>query len=353
VNGWLTSREKPQPVTSTPVVAELVGAGAPGATGRADPFTSVISTAERQKAHLLLGSLTRNDPATSLLMVPVGDYDVQRNDDIAQKRRQALDRYSTLTKQPSTGTVLAGLQALEAHLRALQSGPPNVVLIGDVLDIGGGVDLHDPVQRGDTARAVKMVQASGLIPSCTGWRVHVVGGSGAQNLGDTQLDLHAREIWRQLLAGCGGLLVAWDTQLITFPSTHEVPRVVLPSCKVTFVMGADVLFASGQSTVEAGAGRILTELRDSLVVVHPSSRVEIEGFADSQGTDAVNIPLSQERAAAVQTWLISHGVNPTRLHTAGHGSQRPVATNTTDAGRRLNRRVEVNLQLFGTDCSVQ
>ncbi|HEV2206570.1 MAG TPA: OmpA family protein, partial [Candidatus Acidoferrales bacterium] len=69
----------------------------------------------------------------------------------------------------------------------------------------------------------------------------------------------------------------------------------------------------------------------------------IAGHTDNQGSDALNIPLSQARATSVVSWLAAHGVAQSRLDAQGFGSTRPVADNGTSAGRALNRRVEVSL----------
>jgi len=80
-----------------------------------------------------------------------------------------------------------------------------------------------------------------------------------------------------------------------------------------------------------------------LVQNHASSRWLIAGHTDNQGHDARNLPLSEQRAAAVITWLKDHGANVSQLDPQGFGSSRPVADNSTATGRALNRRVEVAL----------
>jgi OOP family OmpA-OmpF porin len=80
-----------------------------------------------------------------------------------------------------------------------------------------------------------------------------------------------------------------------------------------------------------------------LIKGRPGSNWIIAGHTDNQGSDALNVPLSQSRAASVVSWLIAHGVASGRLEPHGFGSTRPVADNATAAGRFLNRRVEVAL----------
>jgi OOP family OmpA-OmpF porin len=68
--------------------------------------------------------------------------------------------------------------------------------------------------------------------------------------------------------------------------------------------------------------------------------IEIAGHTDAVGDDRSNLELSGARAAAVRQYLVDHGVSAARLTSNGYGESRPVATNDTDEGRQLNRRVE-------------
>ena len=74
---------------------------------------------------------------------------------------------------------------------------------------------------------------------------------------------------------------------------------------------------------------------------NPSLRIVIEGHTDNIGTRAYNQKLSEERARAVQKYLISRGIRGDRLSTVGYGFSTPKASNETDAGRALNRRVKL------------
>jgi len=80
-----------------------------------------------------------------------------------------------------------------------------------------------------------------------------------------------------------------------------------------------------------------------LINGRPGSSWIISGHTDNQGSDQLNIPLSESRAASVMTWLTDHGVAANRLQPKGFGASRPVADNATANGRALNRRVEIAL----------
>lgn len=71
--------------------------------------------------------------------------------------------------------------------------------------------------------------------------------------------------------------------------------------------------------------------------------VEISGHTDNIGTDEYNITLSNARANAVKDYLVSKGISSNRIISKGYGKSQPVASNDTDEGRQLNRRVEFKI----------
>lgn len=72
----------------------------------------------------------------------------------------------------------------------------------------------------------------------------------------------------------------------------------------------------------------------------PKMVIEINGHTDNLGNDDYNLNLSQERTDAVKNYLVSNGIPPERIQTKGYGESKPVATNDTEEGRQLNRRIE-------------
>jgi len=103
---------------------------------------------------------------------------------------------------------------------------------------------------------------------------------------------------------------------------------------------SDVLFDTGKATLKPGATRDLDRLARALKD-NPSTRVKIEGYTDSVGSDSYNQELSERRARAVADALQSRGVPADRYQIEGLGKEFPVATNNTPAGRQQNRRVEI------------
>lgn len=105
----------------------------------------------------------------------------------------------------------------------------------------------------------------------------------------------------------------------------------------------DVLFSSGRAELAAGSAANLDKLVAALGK-SPERRLLIDGYTDSQGSDAMNQQLSQRRADAVSGYLSSRGVAASRITATGRGETLPVAGNEIAAGRQLNRRVEVTIQ---------
>ena len=102
----------------------------------------------------------------------------------------------------------------------------------------------------------------------------------------------------------------------------------------------DVLFDTNKATLKPGADQRLDRLAMYLQS-NPNEKLIIEGYTDSTGSEEHNQELSQRRAQAVADALASRGVAASRYSVVGRGESFPVASNSTEAGRQQNRRVEV------------
>jgi len=100
---------------------------------------------------------------------------------------------------------------------------------------------------------------------------------------------------------------------------------------ILFDTGKDVIKPESLPTLKM----ILGLLNDD-----PGLKFSIEGHTDNQGSQAINQPLSEKRAAAVKTWLVGKGIADARLKTKGFGDSKPIDANNTPEGRANNRRVE-------------
>ena len=79
------------------------------------------------------------------------------------------------------------------------------------------------------------------------------------------------------------------------------------------------------------------------LIDNPELNIAVEGHTDSIGNENYNQRLSESRAKAVMEYLIAHGVNADRLSYVGYGESSPIADNSTEEGRRQNRRVELKI----------
>tara|TARA_R110002072_G_scaffold174802_16_gene330540 strand:- start:8303 stop:9706 length:1404 start_codon:yes stop_codon:yes gene_type:complete len=103
-----------------------------------------------------------------------------------------------------------------------------------------------------------------------------------------------------------------------------------------------ILFDIGKSTIRQESFAALQSIVD-IMREYPTAKFHIEGHTDSTGSLALNQRLSKERAASVLDYLTTIGMDRSRLSSEGYGPDRPIAPNTTAAGRQQNRRVEISL----------
>ncbi len=140
--------------------------------------------------------------------------------------------------------------------------------------------------------------------------------------------------------------------------TVEIPEVVEPKPEVklpepakqplnefeqvkvgeSFVL-KNIFFAFDKSDLLPESYPELNKLVE-LMKKYPAMTIEIAGHTDFMGSDEYNLKLSHDRAGSVVRYLVSQGIQPGRLSSKGYGKTKPIADNSTDAGRQLNRRVE-------------
>ena len=104
--------------------------------------------------------------------------------------------------------------------------------------------------------------------------------------------------------------------------------------------GGPIAFGNDGFSLTPEDEPILTRVADKLKACS-TAHATINGYADNSGTEAINIPLSTQRAGAVADFLVAHGVSRDQLTVRGLGSMNPVAGNDTAEGRAKNRRVEI------------
>jgi outer membrane protein OmpA-like peptidoglycan-associated protein len=143
----------------------------------------------------------------------------------------------------------------------------------------------------------------------------------------------AREQAAQAQAQTAALRAQLLKQLNDVLQTADTPRGLV-------VNMADVLFETNRYALSSDAQLKLAKLA-GIIQAHPGLNLAIEGYTDTTGTPDYNLKLSQQRADAVRVFLVSQGLSADTITSKGLGQADPVADNSTAAGRKLNRRVEI------------
>jgi outer membrane protein OmpA-like peptidoglycan-associated protein len=116
------------------------------------------------------------------------------------------------------------------------------------------------------------------------------------------------------------------------PAPVQTPALNINDVKIQFDFNSSVLKTESYATLDQAASQI--KANDNVSYF-------LNGYASIEGTAAHNLALSKDRANAVKTYLVNAGVSANTLKTKGFGTRNPIADNNTDAGRILNRRVEI------------
>ncbi|HWP64447.1 MAG TPA: OmpA family protein [Candidatus Limnocylindria bacterium] len=182
--------------------------------------------------------------------------------------------------------------------------------------------------------------AGGVIGATAGG---ITGGALVNNLDDDASDGERGGAIAGGIVG-GGLLGALLGHVICDPLDEPVAQpapVEAPppaGTQIGELKGAHFAFDSARLTAEGEA-----RLADTVATLkqHPDLKVVCNGYTDSIGSEAYNMRLGQRRADAVRDYLVSQGIDASRIRTESFGESNPVASNDTEAGRAENRRVEI------------
>jgi outer membrane protein OmpA-like peptidoglycan-associated protein len=112
------------------------------------------------------------------------------------------------------------------------------------------------------------------------------------------------------------------------------------SARGLIVSMSDVLFDTGKYSLKPGAREKLAKVA-GILVSYPELNIEVGGYTDNVGGDAMNQTLSENRASTVRDYLVNQGVATNSVSAKGFGNTLPVATNDNSSGRQQNRRVEL------------
>lgn len=207
----------------------------------------------------------------------------------------------------------------------------NNIILGSVLvafTLGGCANMTE-TQKG-TAKGAAIGAGVGAVVGAVagkgkGAAIGAVVGAGAGAVAGNVWTKRQEEQKRQMEEATAGTGVA-----VTQTEDNRL-KLDIPS---------DISFAVGRADIQSNFRTILDTFATSLVN-NPASNVTIIGHTDSTGTDAVNNPLSVNRAASVRDYLAARGVTSSRIAIDGRGSREPLVANDTAANKAKNRRVEI------------
>jgi len=137
-------------------------------------------------------------------------------------------------------------------------------------------------------------------------------------------------------AGCTLPIVEIPKPVVTntYIITEEDKKIVTEAIK-------NLEFDLSKSTIRATSFASLD--RVAKLITSKNLSLKLAGHTDSQGSNAYNMKLSKDRAESVKAYLVSKGVNPSRIEATGYGESQPIDNNNTETGRQNNRRVEFTL----------
>jgi outer membrane protein OmpA-like peptidoglycan-associated protein len=199
-----------------------------------------------------------------------------------------------------------------------------------IVTVSGCADMS-PTQKGTATGAGIGAGFGAIIGSATG------GGGGNRAAGGA------------VLGGAAGALIGniWSNRMENQKRAMEqatqgtgVQVSQTADNRLKLEIPSDISFDTNRADIKSNFRPILDRFSNTLVE-HPATTVTIIGHTDNTGSNAVNDPLSIDRAANTRNYLSDRGVAPGRLSVSGRGEHEPIASNDDSAGRARNRRVEI------------
>jgi outer membrane protein OmpA-like peptidoglycan-associated protein len=191
------------------------------------------------------------------------------------------------------------------------------------------------------------VLASGCANMTDAQRSAAIGGGIGALAGAAIGDSKGAAVVGAGVGALGGYI--WSNQMAQKKAAMEkatagtgVDVTQTPDNQLKLNIPSDISFDTGRSNIKTNLQPILDQFAQGLGS-QVNTEVRIIGHTDSTGSDAVNNPLSVNRAASARDYLVSRGVDGRRIQIDGRGSHEPIADNNTDAGRAKNRRIEIFL----------
>lgn len=181
----------------------------------------------------------------------------------------------------------------------------------------------------------------------TGIGAAVGAGLGQVIGGDTEATLIGAGIGAALGGVAGGSIGRYmDNQEAALRqqfAASEAANVQRNADVLAVTFKGDVLFDVNSAALKPGSYSEINRVANVLMQ-YPQTTIQVAGHTDSTGGEAYNQGLSERRAMSVQNALVNQGVAPMRMRSLGFGESQPIADNSTEAGRQLNRRVVVTIE---------
>ncbi len=235
---------------------------------------------------------------------------------------------------------------------AIQQIPEDQAIFGRVTPLGDGI-----------------AQLDGVLAQLSGKTAVIVVGDGEDNKGSDAIMQATRivqqypdvcfhvvsfaerkedKITNEQLAAVNNCILVEGTELLASRAALDQfvrdvfygEEVVVVEEEVIVLRGIQFAFDSSEIRPE---WRPVLDEGARVLMDNPEIDVVIEGHTCSIGTDSYNLGLSERRAASVKNYFLTRGISEDRMTTVGYGMRRPIADNTTEEGRRLNRRVEIKI----------
>jgi outer membrane protein OmpA-like peptidoglycan-associated protein len=223
----------------------------------------------------------------------------------------------------------ARIAARYTKRRCLMKKLWSAVVIAAVLPLGGCANMDQTQQ--DTAKGAGIGAAAGAVlgamiggsreGAATGAAIGAAGGAIAGNVWSKKMQ-RQKEQMESATAGTG----------VTVSQTADN--------RLKLDIPSDISFDTNRYNIKPDFRSVLDRFATSLQE-NLGTRVTIIGHTDSSGSDAINDPLSVNRAASTRDYLTARGVSSSRIIIDGRGSREPIASNDTPDGRARNRRVEI------------
>lgn len=299
-----------------------------------------------QLARLAKGSVSLSDGGLTL----AGNTATQQSYDQVTTALKALPQGVTLTKADIVAPPSYAFNASkDAGKLTLSGNYPDEDTHGKILDAAKGLFFGEELV--DQLKAAAGAPAGFGNAAIAGLNALSRLATGTFSLSNTDAKLSGDALYDRAVSSIqSGFASAMPNGFKSAPAQIAVgsaaPAIDAASCQSTLntmLSKSKINFETGKAQISTASAGLL-DLIVATIGRCPSNSIEVSGHTDSSGDEAANVALSEQRAKAVVAYLANAGVSPARLAAVGLGSSRPVASNDTDEGKALNRRIEFSVK---------